>query len=104
MDNKQHYIYVYIRKDTNDVCYIGKGVNKRDKKITQHNTYCQRIAQKYGIKIQRIKEHLTKEEANIAENIGVSSDALYKKFQKSKGKPIEIIINDKKLHFVRILK
>lgn len=67
MDNKQHYIYVYIRKDTNDVCYIGKGVNNRDKKISQHNAYCQRIAQKYGIEIKRIKENLSKDEANIAE-------------------------------------
>lgn len=62
MENK-YYVYVYKRKDNNDVFYVGKGCGQRCKNINDHNEYCVRICNKYGVNIEKIKENLSEEEA-----------------------------------------
>ena len=62
-EKNNYYVYVYIRKDTKDVFYIGKGKGRRDKNVDNHNEYCKNVANKYGVEIKRIKENLTEDEA-----------------------------------------
>ena len=61
--NNKYYVYLYKRKDNNNVFYIGKGCNNRDISIAGHNQYCRNIANKYGCIIERIYENLTEKEA-----------------------------------------
>ena len=58
-----YYVYVYKRKDNGNIFYIGKGHGDRDKTISGHNTYCRRIANKYGCIVERIYENLTEQQA-----------------------------------------
>lgn len=59
----KYYVYLYRRKDNNDVFYVGKGCGNRCKNINQHNQYCQNISNKYGFIIEKIKENISEEEA-----------------------------------------
>lgn len=61
--DKRYYVYFYRRKDTNDVCYIGKGTGKRLRKFSQHNEHCQNIYKKYGLDTEIVADNLTSEEA-----------------------------------------
>lgn len=58
-----YYVYRYIRLDTNLPFYVGKGRNKRAKKMANHNQHCKRIANKHGYLIEYILENLTEEDA-----------------------------------------
>lgn len=64
--NKDFYIYAHIRKDTDDVFYIGKGRGKRANSKTR-NTHHDSIVKKYGMYVKFLKEGLSEEEAFIAE-------------------------------------
>ena len=59
----KYYVYLYRRKDNNDVFYVGKGCGNRCKNINDHNQYCQNISNKYGFIIEKIKENISEEEA-----------------------------------------
>ncbi|MGL4450613.1 MAG: NUMOD3 domain-containing DNA-binding protein, partial [Sarcina sp.] len=63
MESKEFYVYFYRRKDTNDVCYIGKGTGKRAYKYSAHNSYCKRIYLKHGLNVEIVKDNLTELES-----------------------------------------
>lgn len=65
MDNN-FYIYAHIRKDTNDVFYIGKGRGKRAKSKTR-NGHHDAIVSKYGMYVKILKDGLSEEEAFLLE-------------------------------------
>lgn len=62
MENYKYYVYFHIRKDTNKVCYIGKGKNKRvfDK---ERNAHHDRIVKKYGVETLIFKGGLNEKQA-----------------------------------------
>lgn len=62
MENN-YYVYLYRRNDSDDVCYIGKGRNRRAYQITSHNKHCINIDKLCGITVEIIKENLSNEEA-----------------------------------------
>ena len=60
---KRYYVYLYRRKDTNDVCYVGKGTKGRAKDFKGHNDHCNKINDKVGLYYEIIKNNLSNEEA-----------------------------------------
>lgn len=63
----EFYVYFYLRKDNNDVFYIGKGKDRRMERVYGHNLHCKRIAEKYGVKFIKVAENLSEEDAYIKE-------------------------------------
>lgn len=62
MDNK-FCVYLYKRKDTDIVYYIGQGTNKRAYDINGHNRFVRAEHKKYGTDVELYKTNLTKEDA-----------------------------------------
>ena len=63
MENKKDfYVYEHIRLDNNTCFYVGKGHGKRAN-YTSRNEHHDRIVEKYGMKVNIVKENLTEEEA-----------------------------------------
>lgn len=71
-----YYIYQYVRLDTETICYVGKGKNKRAYNIKRHNNHCQQINKLHGIRIEMLQENLEETEAFKQERILI---AKYKK-------------------------
>ena len=62
--NKEFYIYIYWRLDTNEVFYVGKGKGDRWKTLNRkHNQHFNNIINKYPIAVEIIKDNLTENEA-----------------------------------------
>lgn len=66
MENKKYCVYEHIRNDTNQCFYVGKGTIKRahTKKRNEHHD---RIAKKYGMHVNILKDNLSAEEAFLLE-------------------------------------
>lgn len=62
-----YYIYEYIRTDTNEVFYVGKGRGKRANVLANRNKYFKRTIKKYPFKVIRVLENLTESDAFEAE-------------------------------------
>ena len=62
-NDKRFYVYLYRRKDTNDVCYVGKGTKGRAVDFKGHNEHCNNIYNKVGLDYEIIADNLTNEEA-----------------------------------------
>lgn len=63
---RNFYVYVWIRKDTNNVFYVGKGTKNRYKDLSMRNRYFLNIVNKLGmdnIEIKIIENNLTEQEA-----------------------------------------
>lgn len=63
---RKYYVYVWIRKDTNNVFYVGKGTKNRYKDLSMRNQYFLNIVNKIGmenIEIKIIEDNLTEQEA-----------------------------------------
>lgn len=60
MDN--FYVYEHIRLDNNTPFYVGKGRGKRAYS-TKRNTHHDKIAEKYGMKVHIIADHLSEKDA-----------------------------------------
>lgn len=61
-----YYVYVWIRKDTNKVFYVGKGHKNRYKDMRMRNQYFLNVVNKVGIdniEIKIIEKNLTEKEA-----------------------------------------
>lgn len=61
-ESRNFCVYEHIRLDTNQCFYVGKGTLKRAKSKTR-NEHHDRIANKYGMKVNIIKDNLTEKEA-----------------------------------------
>lgn len=62
----KYYIYIWIRKDKEEVFYVGKGSKNRYKDMSMRNRYFLNIVNKVGmdnIEIKIIEDGLTEEEA-----------------------------------------
>lgn len=65
-EDKRFYVYVWIRLDTNQVFYVGKGSNNRYKDMLMRNKYFYNVVNKVGkdnIEIKIIENNLTEDEA-----------------------------------------
>ena len=63
---RKFYVYVWIRKDTGNVFYVGKGTKNRYKDLSMRNKYFLNIVNKLGmdnIEIKIIENNLTEQEA-----------------------------------------
>ena len=62
-NNRDYYVYGYLRLDTNTYFYIGQGRKGRCKDITHRSNEFKEIINKYDWCIEIIKDNLTKEES-----------------------------------------
>lgn len=62
-EDRKFCVYLYRRKNTDIVYYIGQGTLKRANAINEHNKFCKSDNRKYGTDIEIYKDNLTKEEA-----------------------------------------
>ena len=61
-------VYIHRRNDTNEVFYIGKGIDiKRSKSKVSRNIHWWNIVNKYGYSIEILYDDLTDEEAQTRE-------------------------------------
>ena len=65
LEEKRFYVYVWYKKDSNEVFYVGKGTGKRkdDKTPDRRNKYFMNVVDKYECSNRIIEEKLTNEEA-----------------------------------------
>lgn len=61
-ENKNYYVYIWIREDYNTIFYVGKGKNDRAKTI-KGNIHFKRIYEKVPTHYKLIYENLTEQEA-----------------------------------------
>lgn len=61
--NREFYVYLYWRLDTNEVFYVGKGKGDRWKALYSRNNYFKNIANKHLIVCEIVKNDLTEGEA-----------------------------------------
>lgn len=80
----EFYVYMYRRNDTNDVFYIGKGINQRAEIISGHNDHCRKVANKHGFTIEYVQKNMSEEDAFALER------ALIHKYVNEYGYSIEI--------------
>lgn len=64
--NNNFYIYAHIRKDNDDVFYIGKGRGRRANTKTR-NSHHDAIASKYGMYVKILKDGLSEEDSFVFE-------------------------------------
>lgn len=62
MNNKNYYVYIWIREDYNTIFYVGKGKNDRAKTI-KGNIHFKRIYEKVPTHYELLYENLTEDEA-----------------------------------------
>ena len=62
--SNSYYVYIYYRLDTNEPFYVGKGCRYRWKDLSRRNKHFKKIANKYPIAVDIIKDNLTDEEAS----------------------------------------
>lgn len=62
MENK-FYIYIHLKKGTDEVFYVGKGTKLRYKKQNDRNPYWKNIVNKYGFDVSFLEENLSEKEA-----------------------------------------
>ena len=68
MKDNRYYVYAYIRKDTNTYFYIGKGTGNRMYDVyTSRNKHFKSILKKTEVKVYKIKDNLTEEQAYALE-------------------------------------
>lgn len=65
----KYYIYRHIRLDTNTPFYVGKGKDNRAYRLDTRSDYHKRITNKYGCKIEILKEFFDEKEAFTFETI-----------------------------------
>ena len=61
-ESREFYVYEHIRLDNNTCFYVGKGKGNRIYKPNRNNHH-DRISNKYGYKVVKIKENLTESQA-----------------------------------------
>lgn len=63
--NKEFYVYLYWRLDTNEVFYVGKGKGDRWRRLgkDRRNNHFKNIVSKYPIAVEIVKDNLTEQEA-----------------------------------------
>ena len=62
--NKEFYVYLYWRLDTNEVFYVGKGKGDRWRRLDRkYNPHFMNIVNKYLIAVEIFKDNLTEQEA-----------------------------------------
>lgn len=62
--NREFYVYIYWRLDTNEVFYVGKGKGDRWKVLNRkHNEHFTNIINKHPVAVEIIKDNLTENEA-----------------------------------------
>jgi len=71
---KKYYIYAHLRKDTNNIFYIGKGSGNRAYFENNRSLFWKRIVNKYGYNVKILKSNLTEEEAYNLETNFISSE------------------------------
>lgn len=62
-----YYVYQHIKADTNEIFYVGKGMDNRAFKTTSRNDHWKRIVAKHGLKIEFVAKNLTEELAFLVE-------------------------------------
>ena len=62
-ENRDYYVYGYIRLDTNTYFYIGKGKSNRYKRIDSRSLHFKNIINKVDCVVEIIQEGLTEHEA-----------------------------------------
>lgn len=68
------YVYAHYTKDTNELFYIGKGVNFRCDSTSGRNIYWKRVVEKHGFIVKKLKQ-------NISENLAFKYEMYFiKKF------------------------
>lgn len=63
---EKYYVYVWIRKDKNEVFYVGKGSKNRYKDMTMRNRYFLNVVNKVGmdnIEIKIIEDNMSEKQA-----------------------------------------
>lgn len=55
----QYYVYAHYTKDTNELFYIGKGIGNRFKSTKGRNIYWNRVVEKHGFVVKKLKENLS---------------------------------------------
>ena len=63
MNNKNYYVYGYIRLDTNTYFYIGKGKNRRQFVLKDRSMHFMNILNKVDCVVEILHDNLTEEEA-----------------------------------------
>lgn len=66
-EDKQFYVYAFIRLDTNTYFYIGKGKNNRYKRIDYRSKHFKNIIDKVDCALEILYDNLTENEAFILE-------------------------------------
>jgi hypothetical protein len=61
--NNNYYVYFHYKLDTNEIFYIGKGLNKRAFSKKSRNKYWNNVINKHGYKVEIVEQNLTEDEA-----------------------------------------
>lgn len=61
--DRKFCVYLHLRKDTNNVFYVGKGLNSRPSDKNNRNRYWKNIVNKHGYLIDIVTDNLTENEA-----------------------------------------
>jgi hypothetical protein len=71
-ESKNFYVYLHLRKDTNQPFYVGKGCGKRAFAKQGRNKYWKAIVNKHGYDVKIIQGNLTETQALNAEKFAIS--------------------------------